>query len=49
MWIKNDICFGSAVVGCVEEVCGMRQMGAMGYGWWCQVISVAVAEEDTCI
>ena len=40
--------FKSAVVECAKEVCGMRRVGAgirKGSEWWCEEVSMAVAEK----
>ena len=40
--------FRNAVVGCAEEVCGMRRVGGgvrKGSEWWCEEARVAVAEK----
>ncbi len=37
-----------AVVGCAEEVCGMRRVGGRmrkGSEWWYEEVSVAVSEK----
>ncbi|KAK7907805.1 hypothetical protein WMY93_016417 [Mugilogobius chulae] len=40
--------FKSAVVGCAEEVCGMRRVGGgvrKGSEWWCEDVRLAVTEK----
>ena len=40
--------FKSAMVGCAEEVCGVRGCGGgvrKGSEWWCEEVSVAVGEK----
>jgi len=40
--------FKSTMVGCAEEVCGVRRCGGgvrKGSEWWCEEVSVVIAEK----